>query len=747
MTLSIALLGGYWVYVINHHALHDRVVHAQQVAFDKAKAIELKLTRSLSVTQVLSLFITQQDGKVEDFEIYADSLIKNHPLLDNVQLAPDGVVQLIHPLAGHESAIGHNLLTDPKRKVDAERAISSQKLTLTGPFKLKQGGVGIIGRLPVFLSHSEEKVFWGFSSALIYFDKLLDEVGLSSSANSSYLFNLSAINPKTGQPISIAGQDQSAVPSEEKATSPINLPNQQWQLSITLPLSTWERVTQKISYIVVLFFALCSGFITWKYLQLPSKLHFAVKKKTQQLEALSFTDSVTGIANRRFFMKSLLLISQQTENNANKAILFIDLDDFKVINDRYGHQFGDKILNIIAKRIELSATTGDMTARIGGDEFAQCILCDNDINAIHQRLERLLTSIKKPMIISNTEIRISASIGVALMPQHGHRATELLQAADIAMYHAKQLTSQLKYCIYQPCMAKSFRRLPDFKREFSNALLNNQLRLYYQPIYCLKTQYIAHYEALVRWQHPRKGLLGPGDFLELAEQVNLLTDLEYWVLNKACADIASHLKQHGQHITVAINMSPKLLAEPDLLQRIDFFLQHHQLSSASVKLELTESSVLSNRDIALQTLAALQNKGIEVALDDFGTGYSSFSLLHELPLRTLKLDRSFTDQLLVDDKDYCVVQSIIELAHKLNLNVIAEGIETKEQEDKLNRLDCDFGQGYYFCRPQPSFNIKQNASRCYLKEQCDKHCLPHNADDLTVTNIETPNASRTTRNS
>ncbi len=729
ITLSITLFGGYWVHFISHHVLQDKVTHAQQIAFDKARTIELELMQSLSATQVLSLFVTQQQGKINEFEVYADSLIKSHPLVDNVQLAPAGVVSYIFPLQGHESAIGHNLLNDPKRKVDAERAISSRKLTLSGPFELKQGGTGLIGRLPIFLNESGENTFWGFASALIYFNRVLDEAGLSSSANSPFLFSLSAIDSHTGQLTAIIGQDPTAMQSEAKAISLINLPNQQWQLCIVIPPSTLEKVAPKVSYMIVLLVGLCSGLISWKYLQLPAKLHLAVKKKTEQLETLSFTDSVTGIANRRFFMKSLLSPQQQPKNSADKALLFIDLDDFKVINDRYGHQFGDSVLRIVAKRIKESAASCDVTARIGGDEFGQFIFGEGEQTAIHNRVERLISSLKKPMIIEDTEVCVSASVGVALTPQHGRRATELLKAADIAMYHAKQLTCELKYCIYQPFMAQSFQRLPEFKRDFKQALLNNQLRLYYQPIYCLKSQYVAHYEALVRWQHPAKGLLAPSEFLELAEQVNLLKELEYWVLNRACSDIAHHKKNHNQDVSVAINMSPMFLTDSDLLHNIDACLTHHKLQSDSIKLELTESSVLSNHDVALSTLSSLKDKGVEVALDDFGTGYSSFSLLHELPLRTLKLDKSFIDKLLVDNKDYCVVESVIGLAHKLNLNVIAEGIESKEQEDKLNSLGCDFGQGYYFSRPQPQFNDENHASRCGTQDKCKRPCLSGYLDD------------------
>lgn len=722
LAFSIVSSGSYWIYSFANHAQQDKLVHAQEIAFDKARAIELELAQALSVTRVLALLVSQHPGNVDDFEFYAEGLLAQHPLVDNIQLAPDGIVQHVYPLKGHESAIGHNLLQDPDRKVDALLAISTQKLTLSGPFQLKQGGVAIIGRLPVYTR--QEKTFWGFASALIYFDSVLSSAGLPSSSDSHYTYNLSATNTTTGQAESIAGTLLELGDSKDvRTTSSITLPNQQWQLTITLPMSNWEKYFPIMSYLVIIVVGLCSGWVTWKYLQLPAQLQQAVKKKTKQLESLSFTDSVTRVGNRRLFMKKLVAEQDRPLLTTTKALLFIDLNDFKIINDRYGHLFGDKVLKLVAQRLKDCSDHSSILARVGGDEFGQLLFNIQNNNDLKNHIEYILTSLKKPMTISGTQVTISASVGVALTPEHGRRATELLKAADVAMYHAKQIKRGLQYCFYEPSMSEKFRQIPDFKRDFSDALSNQQLRLHYQPIYCLRSQHIVHYEALVRWQHPKKGLLPPSEFLELAEQVNLLIDLEQWVLNQACSDIAQHREAHDQDICVAINMSPNFLTNSDLLQRIDGVLAHYQLPVTSLKLELTETSVLTHHDVALATLTSLREKGIEVALDDFGTGYSSFSLLHELPIHTLKLDKSFIDKLLTDSKDYCVVASIIELAHKLKLNIVAEGIETKEQVEKLSALGCDYGQGYYFSRPSPLFDSVLHASNCNQYGSCDKACI------------------------
>ncbi|MFH0260210.1 EAL domain-containing protein [Vibrio barjaei] len=732
LTLSVISAGSYWVYTFVNHAQQEKMLHAQEIAFDKARAIELELAQALSVTRVLALLISQDQDNVEDFEFYAQGLLAQHPLVDNIQLAPDGIVQHIYPLKGHEAAIGHNLLQDPARKVDALRAISAQKLTLSGPFQLKQGGVAVIGRLPVF--SPQQKAFWGFASALIYFDNVLLNAGLPSSADSYYSFNLSATDITTGQVKIIAGIKQPLSDSQSvTTTSTITLPNQQWQLAITLPTSRWEKFFPLVSYFVIISVGVCSGWITWKYLQLPIQLQQAVKKKTRQLENLSFTDSVTGIGNRRFFMKKLVAAQTHTQTTATKAVLFIDLNDFKIVNDRHGHLFGDKVLKLVSQRLKVCAAHSDITARVGGDEFGQLLLDIKSRQHLQDYIGNVITSLKEPMSISGIQVTVSASVGVALTPEHGHRATELLKAADIAMYHAKKKNSGFQCCFYDPSMAQKFRQIPNFKRDFTEALSHEQLRLYYQPIYCLRSQHIVHYEALVRWQHPQKGLLPPSEFLELAEQVNLLVELEQWVLNKACADIARHREIHAQEVCIAINMSPDFLTNSDLLQQIDNALARYELPTNAIKLELTETSVLSHHDSAMTTLTALREKGIEVALDDFGTGYSSFSLLHELPIHTLKLDKSFIDKILIDSKDYCVVASIIELAHKLNLNVIAEGIESKEQQDKLTSLDCDYGQGYYFSPPHPLFDNELHASNCDQYGFCNKPCIPsHHPEQPTA---------------
>ncbi|SEG55031.1 bifunctional diguanylate cyclase/phosphodiesterase [Vibrio hangzhouensis] len=730
-SLIITLSGWYWVYSLTTHLQQDKIIHAQQVAFDKARAIELGLTQALSITRVLGLFVTQNSGRVDNFETYAHQLLTDTTFIGNIQLAPDGIVQHVYPLKGHEAALGHDLLNDPERRLDALHAINTQELTLTGPIQLKQGGRALIGRLPIFIeNHQGTPTFWGFASALIYFDTLLNSVGLAEKNESSHWYSLAVVNTKTGQHLPVANNNTfKSLDTQAKATSPVLLPNQHWLLTIGVPTATWEVVATRLGYFMVMLIGVATGFLTWKYLHLPNQLQQAVKKKTRQLETLSFTDSVTGIANRRFFIKTLISAQINEKAYHPNVLLFVDLNEFKVINDRYGHLFGDKVLRKVAQRIETCTQGPDISARLGGDEFG-LLLCDwGDIQNLQRRLTELMTSLTQPIEISGNRLTLSASIGAALIPEHGLHATELLKAADIAMYHAKQIKNGPQCCFYEPSMAQNYRRLPEFKREFGDALSHGQLRLYYQPIYCLKSQCIAHYEALIRWQHPTKGLLAPGDFLDLAEQTGLMKSMETWVLSKACSDIATHQALYNQTVRVAINMSPNFLTDSDLLDSVERCLHQYQLASNAIKLELTESSVLSNHDIALKTLVELKHKGIQVALDDFGTGYSSFSLLHELPLHSLKLDKSFIDKLLTDNRDYCVVESVIELAHKLNLEVIAEGIETQEQEDKLTTLGCDFGQGYFFAKPQPEFSSTNHAANCTQKHSCHHPCLQSTETD------------------
>lgn len=426
------------------------------------------------------------------------------------------------------------------------------------------------------------------------------------------------------------------------------------------------------------------------------------KKMERQLLHDALHDSLTQLPNRALFMDRLeqQLKRAQTQEKYEFAVLFLDLDRFKIVNDSVGHLIGDKLLIEIARRLEKCISPTDTVARLGGDEFS--ILLEN-IQTIEEPTlvaERIYQTLVLPFNLDGYELFTSASIGIALSADGYEKPEDILRDADVTMYSAKQ-RGKARYEVFDPLMHEIAINRLQLETDLRRGLERQEFELYYQPITSLVTGNLSGFEALARWQHPTRGLVAPTEFIPIAEETGLIISLGNWLLKKACQQLRYWQVKYKSNspLKISVNLSGKQLAAPGLVEQIEEILRETGLEGKSLKLEITESILMDNLEAATKILLALREKKIQLSIDDFGTGYSSLSYLHRFPVDTLKIDRSFIEQMQSNQGNSAIVKTIVALAHALNMDVIAEGIETTSQLTQLKLLKCEHGQGYYFSKP------------------------------------------------
>jgi diguanylate cyclase (GGDEF)-like protein/PAS domain S-box-containing protein len=440
----------------------------------------------------------------------------------------------------------------------------------------------------------------------------------------------------------------------------------------------------------------------------PNRLDGIVSDITQrklaqaQLIHDALHDALTGLPNRILLMERLdqAVRNSRRHRNHQFAVLFIDLDRFKVINDSLGHSVGDQLLIVIAEILQQAMRQTDTVARLGGDEFAILLDQINDCAEATEVADRVLASLATPLQIENHCVFIGASVGIAFSASTYENGAALLRDADIAMYRAK---SAGKACsvIFDEKMYAQTRRLLELEQDLHSALARQEFCLHYQPIILLESGQLLGFEALIRWNHPTLGFVSPADFIPVAETIGLIVPIGTWVLEEACHQLRQWQDQFPATATlkVSVNLASRQLQEPDLLQQLDRILAKTGLSSQCLHLEITESMLMSHTDTVVETLQAIRDRNIKLNLDDFGTGYSSLSYIHRFPLDTLKIDQSFVSRMASENEDFEIVRTIISLAHILGMTVVAEGIEQPEQARQLIQLGCDQGQGHLFSTP------------------------------------------------
>jgi diguanylate cyclase (GGDEF)-like protein/PAS domain S-box-containing protein len=424
----------------------------------------------------------------------------------------------------------------------------------------------------------------------------------------------------------------------------------------------------------------------------------------QQLSHQAFTDSLTGMPNRARFREHLADSVLAAGDDHPVTVLLLDLDDFKLVNDNLGHSAGDELLTTVAERLRSQVRPEDVLARLGGDEFA-ILLRDLDPADASALAERLLASVREPIRLASREVTCSLSIGIASTADctgDSERAwaEQLLGNADLAMYAAKR-AGRNAYAIFEPSMTMSVLQEAQQRADLERALENGEFRVLYQPVVDMHTKRVTAVEALVRWQHPRDGLLGPQHFIADAEANGLIVPLGRWVLRQACAQLARWRAEapEAADLDVNVNLSARQFQYAGLVDDVAAALADAGIDAASLTLEITESMLMTDIAIAKETLHALRRLGVRLAIDDFGTGYSSLSYLKQLPVDVIKIDKTFVDDVHIDEDDVALVDAVAGLGQALKMKTVAEGIETGEQWDRLRRIGIDHGQGYLFSRP------------------------------------------------
>jgi diguanylate cyclase (GGDEF)-like protein/PAS domain S-box-containing protein len=432
----------------------------------------------------------------------------------------------------------------------------------------------------------------------------------------------------------------------------------------------------------------------------------------EELKHQAFHDSLTGLANRALFHDRLgHALLRAVGSTSPLAILFIDLDDFKLVNDSLGHPAGDELLVAAADRISASLRASDTAARFGGDEFAVLLEQTTDPDEVFAVADRIISELAVPVDIQGHQITAGASIGIVFTSDGAEDPADLMQAADVAMYAAKT-SGKGHYQLYQPALQSALLDRLERTADLQRATDFREFEVYYQPIVRLADGGLVGYEALVRWNHPQRGLLAPGEFIPLAEETGLIVQLGRWILNEACRQTRLWQVHHesARAIRISVNVSAKQFQHVDLVADVASALHNTGLDPQSLILEITESILVENVEAIIVRMWELKEIGVSLAIDDFGTGYSSLSYLRDFPVDILKLDKSFVDDLGRGTESVALAESIVMLANKLHLQTTAEGIETNEQLQLLRSFGCPVGQGYYFSKPLPSSKVDSSLS-------------------------------------
>ena len=432
-----------------------------------------------------------------------------------------------------------------------------------------------------------------------------------------------------------------------------------------------------------------------------SIIHDITKRKKAQetIEYLAHHDHLTDLPNRKMFIKNLVRsISNASKNNSKFSLLYIDLDNFKNINDDYGHYMGDIFLKRVVRRLKKSLGKNSNLSRLGGDEFTIILEGISDVKELSVISNKILSDLKEPFEIRGKENFISASIGISIFPDDGATVKKLLNNSDAAMYQAKNIGKD-GYCFFSEELHQAIKRKENIKAELRRAIKNNELELYYQPKIDVSKNEIAGAEVLTRWIRDGQNYLFPDEFISIAEESGLIFELDKWVLMTACRQIETWEKAGINGQKIAVNISAFHFKQGKILHTVKEVLKQIQISPKSLEIEITETMFMDDIDEAISILNNLRSMGIEISVDDFGTGYSSLSYLKKLPINKVKIDRSFIADITRDKGNAVLTQAIIKMSELLNLQVVAEGVECKEQVDLLSEYGCHSMQGYYFARP------------------------------------------------
>lgn len=948
------------IWNLEQRTVQDERLRIAYLTSDHAHSIQTAMERALSAAYAVAAMVRQGKGNVPDFEGVATEMVKLYPGVSHLTLSPGGVVQRVAPLAGNEKSIGFDQLNSVTQGREARLARDTGQLTLAGPLELVQGGLGAVGRLPIFLDDAQDKPeFWGLASVTIRFPQALASSRLAQLADLGLGYTLWRPDPATGARQVIASS--SATELDNPVEQKLDVPNGQWTLSIA-PVKGWGGAPGLMLQIVVgLAFSLTLAYTahllvrqrnrseqqelliaertreiaaSQRRLQAtldaipdlileigldgtyyeyhasrsdttsPSAEHFLGKKVAdvlppdaahtvmtsvqealrlghsqggefmvetsrsrrwyevsvtlkpggtedeprfivlsrditqrkqaesdlriaatafnsqegvaitgaderilrinpafteitgynadevigkkldflnsgrhaagfyeamwagvqqsdawrgeiwnqrkngdvfpsycavtavkgddgtithyvnsltditqrkateEEINKLAFYDPLTALPNRRLLLDRLRqALSLSARSGRTGALQFIDLDNFKTLNDTLGHDMGDRLLQQVARRLTQCMRQGDTVARLGGDEFVVLLeelsKSPEEAAAMAKAVgEKTLAAINQPYRLTGLEYHITPSIGITLYNDHHESTDELLKQADLAMYQSKAAgRNTLRF--FDPTMQAIVTARASLEADIRQGIHKAQFLLHYQPQIDRDGNTLGA-EVLLRWPHPQRGMVSPGEFIPLAEDTGLIIPLGNWVLETACSQLVQWASQSRMaNLALSVNVSARQFRQPDFVSYVLDLLDYTGANPRRLKLELTESLLVNDVEETIEKMATLKNRGVGFSLDDFGTGYSSLSYLKRLPLDQLKIDQSFVRDLMTDANDASIARTVITLGHSLGLSVIAEGVETEDQKNFLAQQGCDAYQGYLLGRPMPLAEFEQ----------------------------------------
>jgi diguanylate cyclase (GGDEF)-like protein len=668
--------------------------------------VQQLVDRSLSITYAMATVLRQNPRDIAGLERLTNELLPLYLGVDNLQLAPGGVVRKVFPVTAHQGPVGHDLLNDPLSKEEAELTLVTHDLHIAVPAQLRQGQPGFVGRYPVFLTDKQgRQTFWGFVSAVVLLDTMKSFAQFDQLKQQGLAYHLWRSHPITGEPQTLL---RSAEPlTKVKVTASIGVPRGRWQLTVSpMEPDSLFSSTRLATWLMVVLVAMAAGALTRSMLLRPVELAQMVRRRTRALESANLSlerqathDSLTGLGNRALLEHDLNRnIEHVCHAKEQFAVLLLDLDDFKSINDSLGHRAGDAMLQAVAQSLGRCVRSADAVYRLGGDEFVVVLNQLSDAVLAGVIARKILAEVALPHLIQEQEIQLTTSIGVVIHPQDAEDAESLLSLADVAMYRAKK-SGRNQMAFFSPALDHAAQTRLQLVDQLREAIKTEAFELHYQVKVDIASGQTVGAEALLRWRHPVHGLIPPTEFIPLAEETGLIVPIGEWALRTACMTAESWHQSLGTPLTVAVNLSAKQFQDAALLEKVRTALLHSGLPAQLLELEITESMMMRKPDEAAATMRALRQLGVHLAVDDFGTGYSSLGYLSRFPIQCLKIDRSFVQNVPDSDADSTIARSIVSLGKSLGLTVVAEGVETQSQLDFLRVHGCHIAQGYLLGRP------------------------------------------------
>lgn len=653
--------------------------------------------------------ITEQEWRAD-----ARRHLDDFPIYQAIEwIDPRLVIRWVELTEPNNEVLGLNVALSRERFKALQAASRTGNYDVSGVIDLRQGGKGVVIYAPVGAGQDNN----GFVAGVFKMEALARRLLPPGQA---HLWQIE-IHSNGRKVYTLKDAQRSATAMSH--TVPVTLPALDWQLVvrpsaqwISQQTSAWPRWT----FIALVFVGLLVS-LTTGLLQLILKRNQALLATRQELDdeivyreniqkdliRLESTDVLTGLANRRFFMEDLAhALSVSARQKRQLAMVMLDLDRFQMLNDSLGHQFGDDLLIKVGERLNQLGDERTMVAYSGGDEFMIYQQHVETIDDVIHLLGLIKQCFAKPYLVHNEAHSITATLGVAVYPQSGEDADTLLRNADIALYRAKE-QGRNTYQFYTEGMQEREVMRLELEKDLSQALARNEFVLHYQPQLHLDSNQVTGAEALIRWQHPRRGLLLPGDFIPLAEESGRITDIGHWVVQAACRQLAAWKGTPFEHLKIAVNLSGRELDDDCLVDHIRDTLSAAGVPGKQLEVELTEEIFIQNVERNLDQLSRLNDLGVRLAVDDFGVGYSSLAYLRDFPVDLLKIDRSFVTNVNARHDDAVIVRAVINLAHNLGLRVVAEGVENKAQRDFLKTLGCNTIQGYLISRPVTARVLEQ----------------------------------------